>query len=107
MVLKRIGVLSLAQNMGVLYAAIGLIVGFFVSIAAVIGSMIGSSLEGTTEPLVGLFLGVGSIIFFPILYGVMGFIGGIITAAIYNFVVRFTGGLELEFEGEKAVPSQN
>lgn len=107
MVLKRIGVLSLAKIMGVLYAAIGLIVGFFVSFAAVIGSMIGSSLEGTTEPLVGLFLGIGAIFFFPILYGVLGFIGGIITAAIYNFVVRFTGGLELEFEGEGAVPSQN
>lgn len=106
MVLKRIGVLSLAKIMGVLYAAIGLIVGFFVSFAAVIGSVIGSSLEGTTEPLVGLFLGVGAIFFFPILYGVLGFIGGAITSAIYNFVSKFTGGLELEFEGESAAPSQ-
>jgi hypothetical protein len=36
-------------------------------------------------------------IFLPIIYGVGGFIAGIISALVYNLVAKWTGGLELVF----------
>jgi hypothetical protein len=37
-------------------------------------------------------------ILMPVIYGVMGFIGGVISAAVYNLVARWIGGIELEVE---------
>jgi len=33
---------------------------------------------------------------FPVLYAAVGFIGGIIAAALYNLVAKWTGGFEFE-----------
>jgi hypothetical protein len=41
-------------------------------------------------------MGVGSIIFFPIMYAVFGFIGGAIQSLLYNLAAKYTGGLEIE-----------
>ena len=84
---KRIGVLSLAKILGILYAIFGLIVGALFALFP----LIGLSADET-----GLFFGTASIIIFPILYGIMGFIGGIITAFFYNLIVGKVGGLEVE-----------
>jgi hypothetical protein len=35
-------------------------------------------------------------IFLPVLYGAVGFIFGVIFAALYNLVAKLTGGLEFE-----------
>ena len=37
-------------------------------------------------------------ILMPVIYGVMGFIIGVIGAAVYNLVARWIGGIELEVE---------
>jgi hypothetical protein len=37
-------------------------------------------------------------ILMPVIYGVMGFIGGVIGAAVYNLVARWIGGIEVEVE---------
>ena len=50
--------------------------------------------------IVGLMHGgIGAIfaIFLPIIYGIAGFIAGIISAFVYNLVAKWTGGLELTF----------
>ena len=44
----------------------------------------------------GATLGVGAVVLFPILYGVIGFLGGLLTAALYNLVAGITGGIEFE-----------
>ena len=106
MILKRIGVLSLAKICAIVYAVLGLIIGFFVSAIALMGTMIGSAFNESAVPFIGLFFGIGSIIIFPILYGVLGFLGGLISAAIYNLVARGIGGLEMEFEEKKEVAAQ-
>ena len=54
----------------------------------------------------GEFGGAGSlfavlfVFVYPIMGLVIGWISGALTAAIYNLVVRWTGGLLLEFDGE-------
>lgn len=84
---KRIGVLSLAKIFGLLYAIFGLIFGALLAVL----SLFGLNAEET-----GLFFGAASIIIFPIIYGILGFIGGLITAFFYNLVAGKIGGLEVE-----------
>ena len=45
----------------------------------------------------GLF-GVGAVIFLPIIYGVLGAIGGALTAVFYNIIAGMVGGLQIETE---------
>jgi hypothetical protein len=97
-VIKRVGVLSLAKVLGVLYAVIGLIIGFIVSVFSLLGAFIGPITHGSPEPLLAALFGVGAIVLFPLMYGVIGFIGGLLVAAIYNGLAHSIGGVELEFE---------
>ncbi len=92
-ILKRIGVKSAARIAGVAYGLMGLVFGAFMSIAALI-----SASTGQTTGIQGLIFGVGSIIVLPIFYGVMGYIMTLIAAAFFNWVVQWTGGLEVEVE---------
>ncbi|MBC5829419.1 MAG: DUF3566 domain-containing protein [Candidatus Eremiobacteraeota bacterium] len=46
---------------------------------------------------------MSSLIFLPIVYAVLGFIGGMITAFLYNLVARWTGGVEVTLDS--AVPA--
>ena len=96
--IKRIGIVSLGKISGILYGFFGLIAGIILSIVALIGSIIGSSIAESPEPLVGIFLGAGAIVALPLFYGIMGFLIGLLTAAIYNLIARIVGGLEIELE---------
>lgn len=96
MVVKRVGPLSLAKISFVVYALIGLIVGCVVALLALFGAALGG--VGTTGPFVGMALGVGAIIALPILYGIIGFLAGLIGAAIYNAAAGMIGGVEVELQ---------
>ena len=74
--------------LGVLYGILSLIAVPFFLIVAIIGSKSGS-------PAPAVF-GIGFAIMLPVIYATVGFIGGIIAAAIYNLVAKWTGGLEFE-----------
>ena len=43
-------------------------------------------------------LGVGAIVFFPILYGCMGFVATLIGAWLYNVVAGLVGGIEMDLQ---------
>lgn len=102
MEIKRVGVLSLAKILGVLYGAIGLIAGAVITLFSVLGSVVGQS--ASSESLaVGLGIGIGSVIILPIMYGLMGLFGGCITALLYNLTARFVGGLQLEVESQESL----
>ena len=100
MIVKKIGVLSLAKFLGGIHAAIGLLIGAVASLAALAGAAIGSAQGGddAVPAIVGALLGVGAIILLPLLYGVMGFLGGLITAFLYNVFSSIFGGIELEVD---------
>lgn len=105
MIVKSIRVLSLAKITGTIYATLGLIFGLIFSLVSVLGVAVGSLVEsanGNPEALFGtafgLIFGLGAVIILPILYGAMGFLGGLVVSAVYNFAARTIGGLELEVE---------
>ena len=85
--IEKIGVLSLAKIFGILYAIFGLILGTLFSLF----SFVGINADET-----GLYFGAVSIITVPIIYGILGFVFGAITAFFYNIIARKVGGLEVE-----------
>ena len=100
MVVKRVGVLSLAKIQAVIMAVFGLIIGIFYGL---IISIMTAAMTGGRNTAAAGGMGLLSIIFFPILYAVIGFISGAIGALIYNFAAGFIGGIEMELEN--AVPN--
>ena len=95
MVIRRIGPLSCAKIAGMLYAVIGLIVGAIFSLIAMAGGF-ASNTDGGFN--VGAMMGAGAIIVFPIMYGCFGFIGALITSAIYNVLSTMVGGVEVDIQ---------
>ncbi|MEO8362318.1 MAG: hypothetical protein ABI672_19990 [Vicinamibacteria bacterium] len=86
--------MSVAKIMGVLYALIGLFIGGIVTLFSVLGTAFGGA---ATKDLGGLgIIGMAAVVIAPICYGVMGFIGGLIAAALYNLVAKVSGGIEIE-----------
>jgi len=47
---------------------------------------------------VGVGMFIAGIVFVPIIYGVIGFIIGVIGALLYNLVAKWVGGIEIELE---------
>lgn len=95
MVVRKIGVGSLGKIMGIIYAVFGLIVGAMLTLVSLMGA---SAAEGNAA-MFGAIMGVGAIIIMPIIYGIMGFLAGVISALIYNVAAGWVGGIELEVEG--------
>ena len=95
--LTRIAPLPVAKISGILYAVVGLIFVPFFVLAGIAGLFTGSG-DGNAGA-VGVVIGMLAMaVIFPIMYGVMGFFGGIIVAALYNLIARWVGGIEFEVE---------
>jgi len=84
--LKKIEPLKAGYVSGLLYLLISVII--------IVPFTLLGSIVGTKENVLGMFV----VIIIPIIYGIVGFLGGLITAALYNFVAKNIGGLEIEVE---------
>lgn len=93
MVIKRVRPLSAAKITGTLYAILGLLFGACFSLVALAG---GLAADDGPARLVGAAFGIGSIVFFPLIYGVMGFLMTLLMAWLYNVVAGMVGGIEIE-----------
>lgn len=93
MVIKAIKPMSFAKISGAMYALMGLLIGGMFSLFAMIG---GAASGDSGAGAFGAIMGIGAIIFFPILYGVMGFVFSLIGALLYNLVAGMVGGVEFE-----------
>ncbi len=99
MVIRRVNPISAAKVNGVLCAILGFVIGAFWSLMIMaLGSLASSSSSDGAigAGVLGMLMGAGAIIVMPIIYGIFGFIGGLIYAALYNLVAKWTGGLEIE-----------
>lgn len=99
MVINRIGVMSLAKLMGVMYAGIGLVFGALYALFAVLGGGAMMAMGGGDGAMGGgmmMGMGLAAIIIAPIFYGLAGFIGGAISAFFFNLAAKYAGGLEIE-----------
>ncbi len=97
MVVKRIGVWSLARIYGALMAGMGLLVGLLIALFSLAGARLAGEMQDAPTWLVPAF-GLGAIILAPIFYGIMGLIVGAITAVLYNIFAGIVGGVVLETE---------
>ncbi len=100
--IKKFGVLSVGVMWGILSAIAGLLVGLWM--AGWFSILSGFTPAGTMfgekyGPFEWIFSGL-VIIIAPVFYGVFGFVGGIISAALYNLFARWTGGIKVELQQE-------
>ncbi len=97
--IQKVGVFSLGRILGALYAALGLMIGAFFSVVALVGGL-ASQMGGETQMggIVAVVMGVAATVVFPLLYGLMGFLSGLLTALGYNLAAKVSGGLEIEIE---------
>ena len=91
--LTRISPVKAGLVLGVLYGLLGCIAIPFLLIAGVAAGAAASQAGSSAVPF-GFLFGIGALLV-PVLYGVMGFIGGLIVAAVYNLVAKWTGGIEI------------
>lgn len=100
--IKKLGVLSVAK----MYAAIFLVISLLISIPyglfIIIFSLSGAGSIGGQGGLAlgggGVVIGLLVMIGLPIMYSLMGFVGGAIGALLYNLFAGFVGGIEIEVE---------
>jgi hypothetical protein len=100
MTINRVGPLSCARIAGVIYGAIGLLIGAFISLFAVLGMAISSTQPGIgrnpMSPLIGAVMGIGAIVFCPVFYGALGFVLALIGSWLYNLIATKVGGIEVD-----------
>jgi hypothetical protein len=100
-VIRSFGVLSFGKFLGILYAMLGAVFGVIYGGIMMIVGMVGGSADAENAGAFRAF-GVGGglamIIIAPILYGLLGFIFGLIGTLLANLALKFSGGLELEVD---------
>lgn len=84
MVIRRIGVLSLAKISAALHGG---------------GALGQAAREAAAPEIIAVLFGFGAIVFMPFLYAIMGFLVGVVSAFVYNSVAKLAGGLVLEIDG--------
>ena len=85
MILKKVGVMSVANIQGLIGVFLGLILGIIYAIT-------GAATGGALGPMFSWIM----IIIMPIAYGIFGFLGGIVGAWLYNVVAGWIGGVNMD-----------
>ena len=97
MVVRRVGIASLAKMLGAIYAVIGLIAGSGFALIGMFGGAVAAMQQGgELGALGGLLFGFGGIIVMPLLYGLVGALFGALSALLYNLFAGVVGGIVLE-----------
>ncbi len=93
MIIRKVGLRSLANVVGSVYVVLGLIAGAALTIAGLAG-LAPSDLDGIERAVFSPI----AIFVLPIVSGIKGYIIGALAAWVFNRVAPATGGLEIEVE---------
>jgi hypothetical protein len=93
--IQRIDPGSLSKVLGVLYAILGVIGGVLFALMGAMGFGIGR-IPGAGGLGLGVGFGIAAVVIFPVLYGVLGFVGGWVVASLYNWIARTFGGIVID-----------
>jgi hypothetical protein len=106
MTIRRFSVISVAKMYGLLMFIFGLIIGVIYGLFFMIFGAAMSAAAPSSDPLGSGITTMGSVVFgvlfiigMPLVYGLLGFIGGIIAALVYNGLAGIIGGVKFELEG--------
>ena len=102
MTIRRFGVISVAKMYGLILFIFGLLIGVIYGLFVIIFGAAMTAAGGNQAALGGvstIIVGIGVMIGFPLMYGVMGFIMGAIGALIYNALSGMIGGVKFDLEG--------
>ena len=100
--IRKLGVLSVAKIQASIMFIISLLISIPYGLIVIIYSLVGGSFVGGNA---GLGVGAGGIVIgllimigLPIMYSIIGFIGGAIASLLYNLFAGWVGGIEIEVE---------
>ena len=100
--IRKLGVLSVAKIEGAILFVLSLLISIPYGLILIIYGLVGGSAIGNSA---GLAIGAGGVVIgllimvgLPIMYGIMGFVGGAIAALLYNLFSNWVGGIEIEVE---------
>lgn len=97
MIIKKLDVLSVGKITGIIAAAFGLVAGLLLLVfGGLFAGLAGAA--GEASPLAMLGGGVVGVVALPVLYGICGFIGGVLQAVVYNLAAGVIGGIRIETE---------
>ena len=96
--LKRITPLQAGKVVGLLYACLGLIIVPFFLLMALVGAFAQPNESGAAGGAIAAGVMIVMALLAPVMYGAMGFVIGILSAALYNLIARWVGGIEFEVE---------
>jgi len=106
MSLWRFGILSVANIAGILSAITGLIFGFFYAIFLTLIFAVSGEMDYAFSDFAPWGIGliwVVCIIVFPLVYGIFGFLSGLIGAALYNVFAKWIGGIKVELKADAEI----
>lgn len=95
--IKKFDVLSVMRISAICYGLMGLLEGAILSAVFLVMPM-ASPAQQQMPPWMGALFGGLSVIFFPILFGLMGAVIGVLGAVIYNGSAKYVGGIQVEVE---------
>jgi hypothetical protein len=95
MVIRKVGIWSVARMYGALSAGMGLLFGLIVAVASTVGM---SMADGDEPPFIAAAMGVGAVVILPLFYGVIGICAGAIGGALYNLLAGIVGGVTIEVD---------
>jgi hypothetical protein len=95
--LKRLEPFQFGKIMGVLYGLMSLFFVPFLLMFGLIASVV-PKVPGGPNTAFPAGIAIVMAILMPVMYGLMGFVTGLIGALLYNVVAKWMGGIQVEVE---------
>ena len=100
--IRKLGVLSVAKIQALVLLVVSLLISIPYGLIIIVYSLFGASLIGGNASFAvgggGVVVGILVMVGLPIFYAIIGFIGGAISALVYNLFSGIVGGIEIEVE---------